>query len=217
MDFSYKHSRVRQYLQQGRALRIETVINKPADLGILARLCHLSELVGKARGVNDRLLMIERAGQGRTIGSALFERIHQPFNHEGQRSGVLRFGDRRAMALAGALCLVIHAVTGFANKNLRGHVAGLLGRDYSASLMSYDLRRLRLHGLTERLPSTNSYMLTPEGIRVTVFHTKLQACLFRPLLDANRPPAPIELHRALGTIDPVLADYVVKARLGTTA
>src|SRR5207244_4985718 len=31
MDFSYKHSRVKQYLKEGRALRIETVINKPAD------------------------------------------------------------------------------------------------------------------------------------------------------------------------------------------
>ena len=147
MDFSYKHSRVKQYLKEGRALRIETVINKPADIGVLARLEHLPELVDKARQVNDRLLMIERAGQGCAIGSALFERIHQPYAREGQRTGALRFGDQRAMALAGSLCLVVHAVTGFTNKSLRGQVAGLLGRDYSSSQMSYDLRRLRLHGL----------------------------------------------------------------------
>ena len=29
IDFRYKHSRVKQYLKEGRALRIETVINKP--------------------------------------------------------------------------------------------------------------------------------------------------------------------------------------------
>jgi hypothetical protein len=217
MDFSYKHSRVKQYLKEGRALRIETVINKPKDLGVLARLEHLPELVEKARGVNDRLLMIERAGQGCAIGSALFERIHQPFNHEGQRTGALRFGDQRAMALAGALCLVVHAVTGFTNKSLRGQVAGLLGRDYSASQMSYDLRRLRLHGLIERVVGTNSYTLTAEGIRVAVFYTKLRARLLVPLLDADRPPAPIELRRALGTIDHVLGDYVTNARLGVAA
>jgi len=156
MDFRYKHSRVKQYLKEGRALRIETVINKPKDLGILARLCHLPELVQQARGVNDRLLMIERAGQGCAIGSALFERIHQPFNHEGQRTGAFRFGDQRAMALAGALCLVVHAVTGFTNKSLRGQVAGLLATDYSSAQMSYDLRRLRLHGLIMRTEGTNS-------------------------------------------------------------
>jgi hypothetical protein len=149
IDFSFKHSRVKQYLKEGRALRIETVINKPRDLGVLARLEHLPELVDKAKQVNDRLLMIERAGQGCAIGSALFERIHQPYVREGQRTGALRFGDQRAMALAGSLCLVVHAVTGFTNKSLRGQVAGLLGTDYSSSQMSYDLRRLRLHGLID--------------------------------------------------------------------
>ncbi len=186
MDFSYKHSRVKQYLKEGRALRIETVINKSSDIGVLARLEHLPELVDRARQVNGRLLMIERAGQGCAIGSALFERIHQPFNHEGQRTGALRFGDQRAMALAGVLCLVVHAVTGFTNKSLRGQVTGLLGSDYSSSQMSYDQRRLRLHGLIARRPGTNSYTLTPEGIRVAVFYTKLHARLLQRLLEGGR-------------------------------
>ncbi len=121
MDFTYKHSRVKQYLKEGRALRIETVVNKPSDIGALARLEHLPELVAKARQVNDRVLMIERAGQGCAIGSALFERIHQPYVREGQRTGAFRFGDQRAMALAGSLCLVVHAVTGFTNKSLVRH------------------------------------------------------------------------------------------------
>ncbi len=64
MDFAYKHSRVKQYLKEGRALRIETVINKCSDIGVLARLEHLPELIAKARGVNARLLSIERAGHG---------------------------------------------------------------------------------------------------------------------------------------------------------
>ena len=217
MDFRYKHSRVKQYLKEGRALRIETVINKPQDIGVLARLEHLPELVNKARQVNDRLLNIERAGQGCAIGSALFERIHQPYLSEGQRTGALRFGDQRAMALAGALCLVVHCVTGFTNKSLRGHVAGLLARDYNASQMSYDLRRLRLHGLIERTSGTNTYTLTSEGIRVAVFYTKLRSRLLRPLLEADKPPAPLELRRALGVIDHVLDDYVTGARLGALA
>jgi len=148
IEFRYKQSRVKQYLKEGRALRIEAVINKPSNLGVLARLRHLPELIAKARQVNERLLMIERAGQGCAIGSALFERIHQPYAREGQRTGALRFGDPRAMALAGALCTLLHAVTGFSNKSLRGHVAGLLGQEYSPSQMGYDLRRLRLHGLS---------------------------------------------------------------------
>ena len=86
--------------------------------------------------------MIEHAGQSCAIGSALVERIHQPYHQEGQRTGALRFGDERATALAGALCTVLGAVTGFSNKSLRPLVAAHLDRPYSQSQMSYDLRRL---------------------------------------------------------------------------
>lgn len=217
LEFRYKHSRVKQYLKEGRALRVETVINKPRDLGVLARLCHLPELVAKGRQVNDRLLTIQRAGQGCAIGSALFERIHQPYVWEGQRTGALRFGDQRAMALAGALCVFVHAVAGFTNKSLRGLVAGLLGRDYSAAQMTYDLRRLRLHGLIERIPGTNTYTVTPEGIRVAIFYAKLQDRLLRPLLAADQAPAPPEVRHALTVIDRAVREYVDNARLGVAA
>ncbi len=123
LEFAYKHSRVKQYLKEGRALRIETVINKPSDVGCKARLEHLPEMVAKGRQ-------------------------------------------------AGALCCFIHAIAGLTNQSLRGLVAGLLGRDYSTNQMTYDLRRLRLHGLIERVPRTNTYVLTPEGARVALFYTK---------------------------------------------
>jgi hypothetical protein len=213
IDFRYKHSRVKQYLKDGRALRIETVINKPKDLDVPARLHNLPELIDKARQVNQRLLMIERAGQSCAIGTALYERIHQPHNNGGQRTGALRFGDHRAIALAGALCHLLPAVTGFTNKSLRGLVAGHLGQDYSRRQMTYDLRRLRLHGLIQRLPHKNTYQLTPDGIRVAVFYTKLQNRLLRPLLDSDKPPAPTEVRRALGTLETAVNQYIHDARL----
>jgi hypothetical protein len=78
LDFRYRQSRVKRYLEDGRALRIEAVINKPKDLDVLARLRHLPELVAKARQVNRRLPMIERAGQSCASGSALFEASTSP-------------------------------------------------------------------------------------------------------------------------------------------
>jgi hypothetical protein len=106
---------------------------------------------------------------------------------------------------------VLTALTGFTNKSLRGLVAGFLARDYSASQMSYDLRRL--HGLITRLPRSNTYQLTDEGIRVAVFYAKFHNRLLRPLLDADRPPAPIEIRRALSTLSTAVNHYVNNARL----
>jgi hypothetical protein len=217
LDLRYKQSRVKQYLKEGRAIRVESVINDPADIGVKRRVAHLPELCEKARAVNHRLLMIERAGQGCAIGSALFERIQLPYVREGQRTGALRFGDLRVMALAGALCLFVHAVSGFRNQSLRGLVAEMLGVDYTAAQMSYDLRRLRLHGLIERLPHTNTYVPTTDGLRVALFYTKVDARILRPLLAADRPPSPPELRAALRTIDRAIQDYVTNARLGVAA
>jgi hypothetical protein len=45
MDAVFRHSHIKQYLEQGRAYRIETVINKP--IGVLSRLEHLPELIAK--------------------------------------------------------------------------------------------------------------------------------------------------------------------------
>jgi predicted MarR family transcription regulator len=121
------------------------------------------------------------------------------------------------MALTGALCVMVHAVAGFTNHSLRGLVAGLLGRDYTTNQMTYDLRRLRLHGLIQRIPHTNTYTLTPDGIRVAVFYTKLHRRLLGPLLEADQPPAPLELRRALSTIERAITGCITDARLGTAA
>jgi hypothetical protein len=217
LDLGYKRCRVKQYLKEGRALRIETVVNHPRDLGVLSRLEHLGELITKARAVNRRLLTIQRAGQGCAIETALFARISQPYAWEGQRTGALRFGDPRAMALAGALCMVVHAVAGFSNRSLRALVAGLLGTTYTASQMTYDLRRLRLHGLIQRLPGSNTYVPTPDGIRVALFYTKVHDRLLAPLLAADHPPAPPALRHALRVVDLAVADSVTNARLGAAA
>jgi hypothetical protein len=217
MDFTYKHSRVKQYRKEGRALRIETVINDPRDLDVARRLEHLPELQAKTRQVNRRLLIIERAGQGCAIETALFERISQPYAREGQRTGALRFGDPRVMALAGALSVMVHAVSGFTNKSLRSLVAGLLGTNYTTSQMTYDLRRLRLHGLIARVPRTNTYITTPHGLRVAIFYTKLHDRILGPLLSPDHPPAPLQLRRAMSTIDHILDDYLANARVGTAA
>jgi predicted MarR family transcription regulator len=122
------------------------------------------------------------------------------------------------MALAGALAVFVHAVAGFTNKSLRGLVAGLLGRDYTTNQMTYDLRRLRVHGLIQRIPRTNTYTLTPHGVKVAVFYSKVHDRPLRPLIAAaDQPPAPIELRRAPRTIDRTIANYAHHARLSPAA
>ena len=95
----YKNSRIKQYLKDRRALRIETVINSPDDLRCHRRLAHLDELQARARAVNRRLLDTERVGQGCVLASPAFERIARPtLTEDGRRAPALRFGDPRVQA-----------------------------------------------------------------------------------------------------------------------
>jgi hypothetical protein len=213
----FKHSRIKQYLKDGRALRIETVINSPTDIGCHRRLPNLPELVTKARDINRRLLDTERAGQDCVLASPAFERIAMPsVDPDGRRTPALRFGDPRVMALLGALCVALNSL-GFTNRSLRAQVSRLLGDAYSVNQMSYDLTRLRLNGLIERRPHSNTYQLTAEGVNVAVFYTKVHNRVLRPLAAANRAPAPPELREALATINRHVNSYVADARLSKAA
>ncbi|MDQ6796723.1 MAG: hypothetical protein M3011_01645, partial [Actinomycetota bacterium] len=128
-----------------------------------------------------------------------------------------RFGDPRVMALAGALCALVYAAVGFTNRSLCARVRSLLGSPYTRAQMTYDLRRLRLKGLVRRLPHSNTYVLTADGARVAIFYTKLQNRLLGPLLAADRPPAPLELRRALQVIDATVDNYIDHARIRPAA
>jgi hypothetical protein len=213
INVGYKHSRTKEYFKQGRALRIETVVNDPTDLGVLRRLVHLPELQRKARDVNRRLLDHEHVGQGCVLASPAFERIARPSLVDGRRAPALRFGDPRVQALAGALAVTAHLIGGFSNKTLRPLVASLLGEPYNQARCCYDLRRLKLKGLIVRLEHSNTYVLTDDGQRFAVFYTKIHNRLLRPLLAANQPPAPLEVRQALKVLDRAVTDYIDQARI----
>jgi hypothetical protein len=218
LNVFYRNSRIKQYLKDGRAMRIETVINSPRDLGCNARLPNLADLQDKARACNRRILEAERAGQGTVLASPAFERIaHPSADADGRRTPALRFGDPRVMALAGALTTTLLAATGITNKSLRALMTGLTHAPYTPGQATYDLRRLRLAGIITRIEHANRYVLTPDGIKVAVFYTKLHNRLLRPLLAADQPQAPPRLRAALRAIDQHVDDYISRARLSATA
>jgi hypothetical protein len=144
-----------------------------------------------------------------TTSVPAFERIAHPSVEHGRRAPALRFGDSRVQALAGALAHTLTAALGITNRSLRAQMPALPGgQDCTTAQASYDLTRLRVKGLIERLPGRNIYHLTPAGQRIAVFYTKLHNRLLRPLMAVDRPPAPLPLRQALHPIDRHIDDYL---------
>jgi len=192
LHVDYKHSRIKQYHKEGRALRTETTINDTRDFGIGKRLTNLPALRTVGFGANRRLLDVQRVSHDCHLGADAFAQVTQPITVDGQRAAALRFEQDRVQALFSALVVVSLLPPGFANRDLRAHLAPLLGLEpnhLTQARMTYDLRRLRLHGLIERLPRTHRYRLTQDGLRTALFFTRTYARLFRSGLAQVMPAA----------------------------
>lgn len=178
----YKSSKIHQYHKEGRALRTETTINNPYDFAIGKRLHNLSALRQVGFQANRRLLNVQSISHDCTVGEDAFQKLQQPDVVDGQRTSALRFGDHRTQMLLQALVIFRLNITGFTNRDLRERLAPLLGLDPSQltpGMMTYQLRRLRLRRLIQRIPGTHRYHLTDDGLRIALFYSRTHARILR--------------------------------------
>ena len=137
-----------------------------------------------------------------------------PSIHNGQRAPGLRFGEPRTMALLGSVAAFAHVIGGLTNKSLRAQINALWHPDYTSAQASYDLRRLRLKGLIERIAGTHTYRVTAHGLRTATFFTQLAARVVIPALAElaalaqPHPPAPRRLTTAWRTYEHELTDML---------
>jgi hypothetical protein len=190
LNVYYKSARIKQYHKENRALRTETTINNTYDFGVGRRLHNLPKLREIGFAANRRLLDVERLSHDCILSEDTFRAIDRPVTAGHQRASGLRFADPRTHALLHALILFRQLAQGFRAANLRQHLAALAGCDpasISQSAITYQLRRLRLHGLIERVPSSFRYRVTDFGFRVALFFTRTYNRLLRPGLAAALP------------------------------
>ena len=187
LHVDYKQSRIKQYYKESRALRTETVINNTYDFGIGRRLGNLEDLQKIGFAANRRLLRVQTLSHDTLLGSEAFQQLHQPEIIEQRRVPALRFGDLRVHAILACLLIFNLLPVGFANRQLREVAAPLLGLqtdEYKASRATYDLRRLRMRGLIERIPRTNRYRVTETGQRVALCYCRVHRRALGPALSA---------------------------------
>jgi len=221
LHIDYKGCRIKQYHKEGRALRTETTIHNARDFGtrVGKRLHNLPVLRQIGFRANRRLLDVQRVSHDCAIGEAEFRSVTQPLAVQGQRASALRYADPCVLALFSALLVFRLLPRGFANHELREHLAPLLGEDPGAltqGRMTYQLRRLRLHGLIVRRPGTHRYEVTGRGLRIALFFTRSYARILRPGLAELSEVAALpdsQLRRAADQFAAAMDQYVARAKL----
>jgi len=219
LHVDYKNSHIKQYHKESRALRTETTINDPRDFCIGKRLQNLPALRKIGFQANRRLLHVQQVSHDCAVGEDAFRRVDQPAVVAGQRVPALRFSDPRVQALLSVLLLFLFLPRGFSNGDLRPHLARFLGLDpnlMTPGRMSYDLRRLRLHGLIKRIPKSHRYRLTPLGLRTALFFTRVYSRVLRPgltHLTPVTPATPPALRTSFEKAEKAVLDWCEQAKL----
>ena len=218
LHVDYKHTRIKQYHKLGRALRTETTINDTRDFGIGKRLTNLPALREVGFCANRRLLRVQRLSHDPIQGATALATVTGPFTTAtGARVAGLRLSDPRAHALLATICVFRLHPHGFTHADLRAHLAPQLGHDpdrMTSGQISYDLRRLRLHGLIERIPHTFRYRVSDTGLRCALFltraHTRLIRAGLAELTDPE-PPMPSRLRTAADAYQAAVNDLAATA------
>jgi len=219
LHIDYKHSRIKQYHKEGRALRTETTINDTRDFGIGKRLSNLPALRRLGFQANRRLLDVQRISQDCAVGEDAFRGVNEPIEVDRQRASGLRFANVVVQALFSALLVFRLLPRGFSARDLRDHWAPLLGKapaDMTMGQMSYHLRRLRLHGLIERIPGTHRYRVTRHGGRTALFCTRTYNRLLRPGLAQIIPEDArddSELRRGFDQLDESIDRWIEREKI----
>jgi hypothetical protein len=193
LHVDYKGTRIKQYHKEGRALRTETTINNARDFYVGKRLPNLPRLRQIGFQANRRLLEVEKLSHDCILAEEAFQQINRPRQVATPRASALRFADPKVQSLYHALLLFPLLPTGFSNRDLREHLAPLLGQlpePLTPGRMTYQLRRLCLHDMIQRLPGTHRYRVTEYGLRAALFFTRTYNCILRPGLAQVLPSLP---------------------------
>src|SRR5262249_11552142 len=147
------------------------------DFGVARGLSHLPELKEIGFTASRRLLDVQPISHDPAEGAAALAALTQPvISPAGTRTAGMPITSPRAQALLAACCVFRLLPNGFTNRDLRNRLAPLLGLQPEAMTsgqISYDLRRLRVHGLIQRIPHSFRYQVTTTGIRQARFLTRL--------------------------------------------
>ena len=215
----YKNTHLKQYHKtggHGAGLRTETTINNSYDFGVGRLLGNLPKLREIGFAANRRMLEVEKASHDCRIGAQTFEALQSPATVEGQRASALRFGDARVQCLFAVLLLLCLQLEGFRNRQLRPLLAQMLGLEesnISPGRVSYELRRLRLHGLIERIKGTHRYRLTPEGLGTVLFYQRTYARIIRPglsVIPSTSCPQDLPMVRAFHKLQSEIDAYIIQ-------
>ena len=194
----------RMYEKFATFLRLEICVNRVNDLGLNKGLENLDALRHKLAAVSDRLAGFEGELLNVHVDFPLFQRLALPVTCGHTRVPGIKIHDTRMIRLMEVLLHSGSQLNGWRTVQIWEAILqafALSPQSYTLNQLRYDLRKMKAHGLLERVGKRYAYSLTHKGTRVAamfvLFHKRVCGPLANSLFHhrptySSKPPAKIE-------------------------
>ena len=194
-----KKAALRMYQKWTTFLRVEVLSNRLKDFGLNKGLENLDAVRQKLAAVTDRFAAFEAESLHTPIDFPLLQRLALPIQLGRSRVPGIKIHDTRVLRLMEVLLHGGTQISGWRSRQMHEAVLaayGLSEQSYTLGQLRYDLRKLKAHGLVERLGRSYRYRLTQKGVRVAVMFLLFHKRVCGPLAHSLFATAPAKMSKA---------------------
>jgi hypothetical protein len=181
----WRNSFLKQYEKAATFLRLELVCNCVRDFKLRKSLKHWEAMRQKFQEVTDRFAGVQAEHLNGHGQLDVLARLAQPVIQGHTKVAGIKLEQTRMMRLLEGL---LQGASGhlrqWTTARLRQTLLedyGLEEKDYTLHQIRYDLRKLRLHGLIERLPHSQAYRFTAKGQKLAILLVQLRRRIYGPI------------------------------------
>jgi hypothetical protein len=179
------NSFLKQYEKAATFLRLELVSNNVRDFGLKKSLMHWEAMRQRFQEITDRFAGVQAQHLNVHGQLDLLSRLAQPVVQGKSKVSGIKLEQKRVLRL---LEVLLQGASGHLKRwttaCLRQTVldqCGLKEKDYTLNQIRYDLRKLRLHGITERIAHTHAYRFTQKGQKLAILLIQLRKRIYGPI------------------------------------
>lgn len=180
-----RHSFFKSYEKAATFLRMELVCNDPGDFRLKKQLAHLEEVKSRFQELTDQWVHTQAQHLNVHGQFDLVARLARPVIQGRTKVAGIKLENPRLMRLMEVLLQKADGklrswTSAYLLETLRDQY-GLKAGEYTINQLRYDLRKLRVHGLIERIKGTYFYQLTANGLKAALLLVQLRRRIFGPL------------------------------------
>jgi hypothetical protein len=202
-----RNSFLKQYEKAATFLRLELVSNNVRDFRLKKSLAYWDAMRERFQQITDRFAAVQAQNLNVHGQFDVLARLAQPVIQGKTKVSGIKLEQKRILRL---LEVLLQGAGGhlkvWTTAQLRHTVldqCSLNQKDYTLNQIRYDLRKLRLHGLIERLPHRQAYRFTQKGYKLALLLIQLRRRIYGPVAFGIFRHRPAPAHQPLSPFERV--------------